>query len=151
MFKREINRAIWHCSADREGDLHGKDIHYIDKMHREKKGFRKVGYHIVILPDGTIQYGRRINETGAHVMGHNDDSIGICYIGGLDYNGVPKDTRTIAQIAACAEIRTWLDYFIPGIEHVGHRDLSPDTNGDGMITQVDWLKSCPCFDVKTEL
>jgi hypothetical protein len=26
--------------------------------------------------------------------------------------------------------------------------LSPDLNGDGLITSDEWLKTCPCFDVQ---
>ncbi len=32
----------------------------------------------------------------------------------------------------------------------GYRDLSPDVNGDGQITAVDWIKVCPCYDVHQE-
>jgi hypothetical protein len=34
---------------------------------------------------------------------------------------------------------------------VGHRDLSPDLDNDGEISENERLKSCPCFDVKTAL
>jgi hypothetical protein len=33
---------------------------------------------------------------------------------------------------------------------VGHRDLSPDLNGDGIIQPGEWTKMCPCYDVKRE-
>jgi hypothetical protein len=39
----------------------------------------------------------------------------------------------------------------PEARAVGHRDLSPDLNGDGVISPEKWLKACPCFDVKTAL
>ena len=29
---------------------------------------------------------------------------------------------------------------------MGHRDLSPDTDGDGHVEPEEWLKFCPCFD-----
>lgn len=146
---RTINRAVWHCSADREGSLDGKDASYIDRVHR-MRGFRKIGYHIVYLPDGTRQFGRGRNEIGAHAKGYNRTSIGLCYIGGLDMNGKPKDTRTEAQKKAMREDKEMLDYLFPGIEHVGHRDLSVDLDGDGVISKYEWMKACPCFDVATE-
>lgn len=31
---------------------------------------------------------------------------------------------------------------------VGHRDLSPDLNGDGVVRENEWVKACPCFDAK---
>jgi N-acetyl-anhydromuramyl-L-alanine amidase AmpD len=33
----------------------------------------------------------------------------------------------------------------------GHRDLSPDKNGDGKIDSRDWVKACPSFDVRAWL
>lgn len=145
--KRTIKLAVWHCSADEEGVDH--TLEYYDKIHRAR-GFRKIGYHIIIHPDGVSQTGRGINEMGAHAKGYNRNSIGIMYVGGLR-NGKPADTRTEEQKENMISLKYWLDYYFPGIEHVGHRDLSVDLDGDGVISKYEWLKACPCFDVKTEL
>ena len=32
----------------------------------------------------------------------------------------------------------------------GHRDFSPDLNGDGIIEPWEWMKACPCFDAIDE-
>jgi hypothetical protein len=32
----------------------------------------------------------------------------------------------------------------------GHRDLSPDKNGNGEIEPEEWMKACPCFDAEEE-
>lgn len=89
-----VSEIILHCSATKEGaDIKASSI---DKWHREK-GWKKIGYHYVIDLDGTIEKGRFDNEDGAHCVGHNSKAIGICYIGGLDKDGKPKDTRTIEQ------------------------------------------------------
>ena len=91
---REITEIIIHCSATKEGmDFRAKDI---DAWHKAK-GWAGIGYHFVIDLDGTIEQGRPINQVGAHCYGHNKNSIGVCYIGGLDSRGKPKDTRTEAQ------------------------------------------------------
>ena len=145
---RTINLAVWHCSATKEGEFF--DVDDIDKWHKERK-FRKVGYHIIILLDGTKQYGRFIWEIGAHAKGYNRNSIGICYIGGLDANGKAKDTRTPEQKETMRILKKDLDYFYPGIKHLGHRDLSVDLNGDGVISKNEWMKECPCFEVAKEL
>lgn len=91
---RTINLAVWHCSADEEGTDHS--LFYYDKMHREQRKFRKIGYHIIIHPDGSWETGREKDEMGAHAKGYNRNSIGIMYIGGLR-NGQPADTRTPEQ------------------------------------------------------
>ena len=147
---RKIGLAVWHCSADREGSLDGKDVEYLDRVAKQRK-FRKVSYHIIYLPDGTRQFGRDFFEMGAHAKGFNKYSLGLVYIGGLDKDGNPKDTRTSAQKTAMRNDKEMLDYLFPGIKHVGHRDLSVDLNGDGVISKQEWMKACPCFDVKTEL
>lgn len=100
--KREILEIILHCSATAEGkDFHAKDI---DRWHRNK-GWDCIGYNYVVDLDGTIEIGRHINKIGAHTVGHNQKSIGICYIGGLASDGkTAKDTRTEAQITAMHEL-----------------------------------------------
>lgn len=88
---RYINEIIIHCSDTKEGlDFNANDI---DRWHKQK-GWKRIGYHYVILLNGTIEQGRELEAVGAHTKGHNAHSIGICYIGGLDKNGKPKDTRT---------------------------------------------------------
>jgi N-acetylmuramoyl-L-alanine amidase len=39
-------------------------------------------------------------------------------------------------------------YDIPDENVKGHRDWSPDLDGDGEIEQNEWLKDCPCFNVR---
>ena len=97
---REINKIVVHCSATQEG----KNISAatIDKWHK-KRGWRGIGYHYVIGLDGLIELGRPVEQVGAHVKGHNKNSIGICYVGGVeaerddDGEWVAKDTRTPEQ------------------------------------------------------
>ena len=145
---RSIAHRVYHCSADREGEDH--PLSYYDRMHR-KRGFRKFGYHLLVHLDGTIDVGRLLKEIGAHAKGKNLHSVGICYVGGLDKNGKPKDTRTVQQIHALRAIDNVLKSLFPDSEAVGHRDLSVDLNGDGVISKGEWMKACPCFDVKTQL
>ncbi len=136
-----------HCSANKEGSGLGRD--YLDRIHK-KKGWSKIGYHFVIKEDGTREVGRKESEIGAHAYGYNRNSIGICYIGGLDSNGNPKDTRTDAQENSIIELLEELRAKYPEAEILGHRDLSPDINGDGIIDKWEWMKSCPCYDAKEQ-
>lgn len=92
---RKINEIIIHCSATPEGkNFHASDI---DRWHKAQ-GWKCIGYHFVIDLDGTVEPGRPVQEIGAHTVGHNTNSIGICYIGGCDKTGKKaKDTRTPEQ------------------------------------------------------
>lgn len=148
MIMRPINLIVIHCSATKAGT--DFDSEWIRTEHL-KRGFRNVGYHYVIRLDGSIEQGRPIEEAGAHVKGYNDNSIGICYIGGLDFRGDPADTRTVMQIHSLRACIDMLKIRFGEVPVKGHRNLSPDVNHDGQITPDEWLKACPCFDVTTEL
>lgn len=149
-----IDAIVVHCSASREDqDVRAADI---DKWHKER-GFAMIGYNYVIDLDGTIEVGRPLSRDGAHcntagVSGksYNKHSIGICYVGGLDKNGNAKDTRTEAQKEALRDLVNRLMEEYPIIEVIGHRDASPDVNGDGEVTKNEWIKECPCFNVRAE-
>ncbi len=145
---KTIDTIIIHCSATREGkDFRAADI---ERWHREQ-GFAMIGYNFVVDLDGTVEVGRPLSMTGAHCKGWNDHSIGICYVGGLDENGKPKDTRTLAQKKALAEtVQNLMEVYPTIVRVIGHRDTSPDLNGDGKITPNEWIKACPCFDVQAE-
>lgn len=91
---RTINKIILHSTATKEGkDYNSNDI----RQWHINRGWTDIGYHYVIKLDGTIQEGRDIRQFGAHTKNHNYNSIGIVYVGGVDNELKPKDTRTIEQ------------------------------------------------------
>ena len=142
---RPIKYIVVHCSATREGQvITAKDI---DRMHRQR-GFSGIGYHRFIRLDGTVERGRDDDIPGAHVQGHNMDSIGICYAGGIDAAGKAKDTRTQAQKASLLKVINEYTVKHPNAKVLGHRDLSPDKNRNGKVDRHEWVKDCPCFDVR---
>lgn len=144
---RQINRIIIHCSATVEGQHF--TVTDIESWHKAR-GFRCVGYHYIILLDGTIQKGRGEGDIGAHCEGYNSDSIGVCYIGGLDTNKQPKDTRTEAQKQAITKLLADITARHSIKEIKGHRDYSPDRNKNGIVEPFEWLKACPCYEVQKE-
>lgn len=87
-----------------------------------------------------------------YLMKYNAHSIGICYEGGLDVQGCPADTRTPEQCSALRLlVHQLLKRFRNNIRICGHRDLSPDRNGDGVVEPEEWVKECPCFEVSKDL
>lgn len=144
---RTINKIILHCSATRA------DRNYTFEQCRadhKRRGWRDIGYHYYITRDGLTHYGRPLWMSGAHCKGHNRDSIGICYEGGLDAHGKAADTRTEQQRTTLRRLLTSLHRRFPEAVIFGHRDLSPDLNADGRITPDEWVKLCPSFDARTE-
>lgn len=141
---RRVTKIVIHCTATREGQAHSaKDI---DGWHR-RQGWDGIGYHWVVRIDGTTEKGRDEALPGSHVKGHNADSIGVVYVGGLAANGqTPKDTRTAAQKVSLKRVIEDLLKRWPAVKVLGHRDLSPDRDRNGVVERHEWLKECPCFD-----
>lgn len=129
-----VKYLIVHCSATIEGkDFRAKDI---DKWHKQQ-GWSGIGYHYIIDLDGTVEKGRDESKVGAHCYGHNSESLGICYIGGLAKDGkMPKDTRTEAQKAALIKLLKELKAKYPNAKIVGHNQFAK--------------KACPCFNATEE-
>ena len=137
---RTINLIVVHCSATREDKSFTE--HDLDVCHR-RRGFNGVGYHFYIRKNGDIKSTRPLERIGAHSRGFNRESIGICYEGGLDCMGQPKDTRTCWQKHSLRVLILTLLKDFPGCRVCGHRDLSPDLDGDGEIEPEEWIKACP--------
>lgn len=132
---RRLNEIIIHCAATPEGKhFTANDI---DRWHRQN-GWAGIGYHFVVLLDGTVEVGRPLNKVGAHVAGRNTGTIGICYIGGVAADGrTAKDTRTAAQQAALMSLCKDLIRKHPTIKIVsGHNQYAK--------------KACPSFDVRKD-
>ena len=130
---RDIDKIILHCSATPEGrDVSVKTIR---EWHKQR-GWSDIGYHYVVMLDGTIEEGRPLERQGAHVRGHNKGSIGICYVGGLDSDMKAKDTRTDAQRASLSAFLEFLMVEYPKATLHGHNEFA--------------AKACPSFIVKNE-
>ena len=87
---RSISLIVVHCTATRvDADFTQKDLL---RCHRAR-GMKMIGYHFYIRKDGFIWSTRPMDMVGAHCLGHNHDSIGIAYEGGLNARGLPADTH----------------------------------------------------------
>ncbi|MXR36727.1 N-acetylmuramoyl-L-alanine amidase [Craterilacuibacter sinensis] len=155
---RPIKLIVIHCAASPNGKQLAKNdgrqsaAGIIDVWH-SRRGFKRqadaiarfnpnltsIGYHFVLDTDGRKSLGRALDEVGAHAQGHNANSIGICLVG--------TDRYTRAQWDALHSLVKALQAQYPTARITGHRDLSPDLNGDGQITPNEWTKTCPGFDV----
>ena len=131
---RQITEIIVHSTATPSGmRATASDI---DRWHRQK-GYDGIGYHFVVLHDGTIQAGRAVATIGAHCKGHNEHTIGVAYVGGLNSSKQSSDTRTQAQkLSLTALIKSLISQY-PTIRKVsGHRDYCNT--------------ACPSFDASAE-
>ena len=131
---RKIDLIVIHCSATRENKSF--PVTSLIACHQDRFGF--TGYHYYITKDGQVYQTRHENLPGAHVKHYNQHSIGICYEGGLDKDGKPKDTRTPEQKATLVALLRSLREDYPEAVILGHRDM-PGVR-----------KDCPCFDAESE-
>jgi len=133
---RKINKIIIHCSATPEGRHH--DVDDIRRWHVNGRGWSDIGYHFIVHLDGKIEVGRDIAKIGAHTLGENRGSIGICYVGGMSKDmKKAKDTRTQAQKDSLIKLMHELIYkYNKDMTIHGHNEFAN--------------KACPSFNVQKE-
>lgn len=129
MRKRKINELIIHCTATEY--VIPVTVDDVRRWHIER-GFDDIGYHYLIDRQGNIHVGRELSLPGAHCKGHNQHSVGICYVGGLK-DGLPADTRSFPQKESLNNLIAKLCETYPITKISGHNQYSN--------------KSCPCFPV----
>ena len=142
---RGIKRIFVHCTA-------GSQHQTVADLQAEfkRKGWKNPGYHYVIQADGTVKQllGEQFVSNG--VKGYNSTSVNVAYMGGIDADGKAVDNRTDAQKASLLTLLKELKGRYPKAEILGHRDISPDTNGNGIVDPWERIKECPCFNARDE-
>ena len=142
---RRIKRIFIHCTASRQTAT-------VQDIEREfkRRGWERPGYHFILDADGKIHQLLDTEKVSNGVYGYNQTAINIAYIGGIDENGKGIDNRTHAQKQSLIRLLLALRKKYPDAEILGHRDISPDTNGNGIVDPLERIKECPCFDAITE-
>lgn len=142
---RQIKYIAVHCTAGHQsqtiGDLQAE-------FHRKR--WKNPGYHYVVKPDGGIVQMLQEVKVSNGVKGYNSACLNVAYIGGINAQGKGTDNRTAAQKKSLASLLRILKKKYPEAVIQGHRDFSPDLNGNGRIEKSEWIKLCPCFDAKEE-
>lgn len=124
--QEHIEKIVIHC-ADTPASM-DIGVDEIQRWHLDR-GWADIGYHYVIRRDGEIEIGRPESIQGAHVRGHNRNSLGICLVGGKGgFNFTARQMEALKELVA----RLRDKYSVAEI--YGHRDL-------------DSGKECPSFDV----
>lgn len=135
MARRTTKHFVIHCSATRAlMDIGAKEI----RQWHKSKGWSDIGYHYVIRRNGIIENGRQRNAIGAHVAGHNYNTLGICMVGGLANAAPwkPENNFTKYQWIALKKLVANLLIIYPDATILGHRDFPRVA------------KACPCFEAK---
>jgi len=136
---RKINELFIHCSATKPEWMDNftveDKLQEIDNWHKAR-GWKGFGYHYLIDRDGSVATGRPLEEVGAHVSGHNTNSIGVCIVGGFGSNADdnPENNFTQAQLDSLYELVSELSQRFPNAKVRGHNEVAN--------------KACPGFNVK---
>lgn len=135
MRPEDVEYIIMHCTATPEGRV--VTLEDVRRWHVEERGWSDIGYHWLIELDGTLRQGRHETTQGAHAKGYNSNSIGVCYVGGMNREFTKaKDTRTEAQKLTLRCLIEGLRGRYPNAKIIGHRDVS--------------AKACPSFNARME-
>lgn len=114
---RWISKVVVHCSDT--PDTRDVDIAEIRRWHVKERGFSDVGYHYAVKRDGTLEKGRPEYQIGAHVQGHNLDSIGICLVGRTLFS--PEQLATLKKLLNDLLSR----YHLSKTQVLAHNELDP--------------------------
>jgi hypothetical protein len=128
---REIKKIVVHVTdSDDSLDIGVREIR---KWHTDAppkgNGWSDIGYHYVIRRNGVVERGRSDDQMGAHVMGHNQDSIGICWVG--------RNQISEKQVESLKAI-------LRGLCHQYGLDVTEDVYGH---YELDSRKTCPNLDM----
>jgi N-acetylmuramoyl-L-alanine amidase len=114
----------------------------IRKYHIETNGWSDIGYHagIELIDNSGVQYyealiGRMWDVSGAHCIGHNNRSLGICFVGNFDEAQVPQDQL----IVGAKLIAYWLKKFHISIEDVYPHSAFADKSCPGDLFSMSKL------------
>lgn len=129
---RTIQHIVIHCTATPQNTTIASILQYW----KYKLKWKKPGYHYIIKPDGTTLRLLPIEQTSNGVKGHNQHSIHIAYIGGINQKGNPIDNRTQEQKNRLYQLTKKFKTQYPNADIRGHRDFLGVT------------KKCPSFDVQ---
>lgn len=139
-----VTEVILHTSATPGGWANGMTVldvvGEIDRWHKER-GWKGIGYHRVIMPNGDIGVGRSIYDIGAHVRGHNTGSIGICLIPvrTVMQMGTFDDFYTRQQRESVKQYIKDLKVLTPISKVSGHNEYANKLCPGFNVVDNDWL------------
>lgn len=152
--KNKTTHYFIHCTASTYGKRHGID--YWLSFFEEQRGWSRVGYSVMIPIGGGRDTLRpyildgytSLEEFTYGVSGYNLFSMHIALEGGIDRFGNASNTYDLEQIKELSKIIREILCVDPCANIIGHRDISPDLNGNGVVDDNEFIKMCPSIDTR---
>lgn len=132
-----VDEIVLHCAAVPSGwYMKRSNAEYVPEIRRwhVNRGWKDIGYHYVIAPDGQTMTGRPADQIGAGVVGHNRGVLHVLMVERYEIKALAKfsDYFTVEQRDAVRKLARSYD-----IRFVrGHNDYAP--------------KLCPGFKVQAK-
>lgn len=152
-----VTEVILHTSATpgswAKGKTAAQAVAEIDRWHKDR-GWRGIGYHRVVMPNGEIGKGRPFNKIGAHVKGHNTGSVGICIIPQVtvEKRGRFEDFYTERQRAAVKRIISELGKQADIKKVSGHNQYANKLCPGFTVVSDEWMpKAAPMIPKAPDL
>lgn len=137
---KQVRYIVVHTAADpREHGAYDTSIEDIRRWHTAR-GWEREGYHALIRRDGTVQQGRPLQYQGAHTLGLNHCSLGVCLSGHGDY-----EPMTDAQRESLLNLlQNWCTrYNVPAERVIGHREVNTLVDQKVLAPIYRTSKTCP--------
>ncbi|XP_072309327.1 peptidoglycan recognition protein 5 [Eucyclogobius newberryi] len=122
--KSPAKRVIIHHTAMRHYKTRSEsftELQSIQRVHMQERRFDDIGYNFLVGDDGTVYEGRGWSVVGAHTKGHNDDSLGIAFMGNfVDKSPSSEALTSVKQLLVMGVSQGSL---LPDFLLFGHKDL----------------------------
>ena len=134
-------RIIVHHSLTKDGPTVSWGA--IRKYHKQTMKWAGIGYHAgveLVMSGGELYYeilmGRMWDVSGAHTRGHNQNSLGICFIG--NYDRIPPRKEMLETGAKV--IALWLKLFGLTVEDIySHHNFNINKSCPGKMFDMEHL------------
>ena len=133
-------KIIIHHSATKDGTTFSWSA--IKRYHVNELGWLDIGYHAgveLVDDDYFVMFGRPWDMAGAHTIGQNDWSLGLCFVG--NYDEVEPDADML--LAGASIVKLWRRmYDIPVSEIHRHSEYQNKTCPGTLFPWIDFLMMC---------
>ncbi|XP_075983469.1 peptidoglycan-recognition protein LB-like [Anticarsia gemmatalis] len=112
-----------------------RSMRAMQNMHQLTNGWVDIGYNFAVGGEGSVYEGRGWDAVGAHAVGVNVRSIGICMIG--DFVSKLPPAAQLETAKELIAVGVELGYISPDYQLIGHRQVSAtECPGEALFNEI---------------